>query len=207
VLAFASTVHAADIAMYRDRDGRAVYVNAEDRDLRTAVKQGGVAAGLRLVESRKHGLPEIDQYIETVARQQNLDPKLVRAVIEVESAWNVKARSRKGALGLMQLMPGTADEFHVRDPFDARENIRAGVAYLRNLLDRFDQNLTYALAAYNAGETAVAKRKGVPPFEETRTYLARISTLYGRLQAQAVPDRGAVLRSEINGRVAYTNLN
>ena len=102
-------------------------------------------------------------------------PELVRAIIQVESAFNPRARSDKGAIGLMQLMPGTAADLQVRDPYDPSQNIRGGVEYLRQLLDRYDDNEELALAAYNAGPEAVARHGNqVPPFRETRNYLDRV---------------------------------
>ena len=101
---------------------------------------------------------------------------LVRAVIQAESAFNPRAVSPKGAMGLMQLMPATASDFGVRDPFDPAENIRAGVGYLKSLLTRYSNNVELALAAYNAGPQAVKKYGAVPPYRETRNYIARIQS-------------------------------
>jgi soluble lytic murein transglycosylase-like protein len=109
------------------------------------------------------------------ARRHDLSPDLVRAVIRVESGWNPRAVSAKGALGLMQLMPSTAAEYGVSDPFDPEQNIRAGVAYLRKLIDRFDGKTELALAAYNAGPGAVEKYgRTIPPYKETQSYVRRI---------------------------------
>ncbi len=103
------------------------------------------------------------------------NPHLVRAVIQQESAFNPNARSNKGAMGLMQLMPATAAELGVTDPYNPSENIRGGVAYLKGLLVKFQQNVELALAAYNAGPTAVTKYGAVPPYRETKDYVARIT--------------------------------
>jgi len=116
-----------------------------------------------------------DDLIDTHARAHGLNPVLVRAVIEAESAFDPQAVSRVGAMGLMQLMPGTARELGVSDPFDPDDNIRGGTKYLRTLLDRFDGNVRLALAAYNAGPSAVERYDDVPPYRETRSYVEKIA--------------------------------
>ncbi len=121
---------------------------------------------------------ELQDLIEGYSRQFDLDPMLVRAIIQVESAYDPRAVSRKGAIGLMQLMPATAAELRVADPYDAADNIRGGTTYLRQLLDQFDGQLELALAGYNAGPQAVRRYGGVPPYEETRNYVSRVLRLY-----------------------------
>jgi soluble lytic murein transglycosylase-like protein len=116
--------------------------------------------------------------IDKISAQHGVDAKLVRAVIQVESAYQQTARSRKGAMGLMQLMPATAKEYGVKDPYDPESNIEGGIKYLKTLLLRLP--LAYALAAYNAGEAAVERFHGIPPYPETRNYVARIVQLAGR---------------------------
>jgi len=106
-----------------------------------------------------------------------VDPLLVRALIQVESNYQPKARSPRGAMGLMQLMPSTAKEYSVRNPFDPRANIEAGIKHLKSLIDRFGVEI--ALAAYNAGEGAVQKFNGIPPYRETQAYVSRILSLAG----------------------------
>lgn len=113
--------------------------------------------------------------IASVSEAQGVNPLLVRAVIEVESNYRPRARSRKGAMGLMQLMPATARAYRVRKPFDPKANIEAGVRHLKTLIDRWGVEL--ALAAYNAGEGAVERFKGIPPYRETRSYVSRILSL------------------------------
>ncbi|HEY0782628.1 MAG TPA: lytic transglycosylase domain-containing protein [Thermoanaerobaculia bacterium] len=120
----------------------------------------------------------LEPLINRHSDRQNLDPRLVKAVIQVESGYNRNARSNKGAKGLMQLMPETAVELAVHNPYDADENLRGGTAYLRQLLDRFAGRLELAVAAYNAGPGAVERHHGVPPFAETRDYVQHVLALY-----------------------------
>lgn len=121
---------------------------------------------------------ELAEMIERYARARALEPKLVKALIQAESGYNVQALSNKGAMGLMQLMPGTATELAVDDPYDPDQNIRGGTAYLRSLLDRFGHKIELALAAYNAGPGAVDRHSGIPPYQETRAYVRRVLGLY-----------------------------
>ncbi|MBS0001984.1 MAG: lytic transglycosylase domain-containing protein [Thioalkalivibrio sp.] len=124
------------------------------------------------------GAGPFDGIIVREAHSRNLDPLLVKSVIWVESCFDQYAVSRVGAHGLMQLMPATAAELGVTDRFDPAQNIRGGVTYLAWMLERFDQNLDLALAAYNAGPGAVERHSGVPPFAETRNYIERIHAHY-----------------------------
>jgi hypothetical protein len=116
-----------------------------------------------------------ERIIAEAAARHSLDPRLLAAVIQVESNFRPLARSPKGAMGLMQLMPGTARQYAVGNAFDAHSNVDAGARHLRSLLDRFD--LSLALAAYNAGEGAVRRFEGIPPYRETQEYVRRILTL------------------------------
>jgi hypothetical protein len=122
--------------------------------------------------------PRYAPIIEKAAAAQGVDAKLVRALIQVESHYESRARSPKGAMGLMQLMPATARRYAVTDPYDPASNIEAGIKHLKSLLERFTEEL--ALAAYNAGEAAVQRFRGVPPYPETRSYVDRILRLAGR---------------------------
>jgi len=121
--------------------------------------------------------------IAAAAARHGVDEAIVRAIIHAESAFNPNALSRVGAQGLMQLMPATARRFGVDNPFDAAQNIQGGVEYLAWLLKRFDGNLTYAAAGYNAGEGNVDKYNGVPPFSETQRYVQRVGVLAERYRA------------------------
>jgi soluble lytic murein transglycosylase-like protein len=136
--------------------------------------------------------------IESNSRRFDLDPLLVRAMIQVESAYDVRALSSKGAIGLMQLMPATAAELRV-DPWDPADNVRGGTRYLRQLLDQFDDDLVLALAGYNAGPRAVSRYGGVPPYEETRNYVRRVLGLYRGSDFADIPSA----RLAASGRKTY----
>ena len=117
-----------------------------------------------------------------MALEFQIDAKLVKAVVRNESCFDKMARSRAGAQGLMQLMPATAEELGVIDPFDSVQNIRGGTKYLSSLMKKYNNNLTLALAAYNAGPGSVAKYDGVPPFPETQRYIERVMKTYREYQ-------------------------
>jgi len=136
-----------------------------------ALEQAAPTGGL--LETTPYG-----EIISAVSEAHGVDPLLVRALIQVESNYRPKAKSPRGAMGLMQLMPSTAKEYKVRNPFDPRANIEAGIRHLKALLDRLGST-QMALAAYNAGEGAVAKFNGIPPYQETRDYVTRILALAG----------------------------
>jgi soluble lytic murein transglycosylase-like protein len=121
---------------------------------------------------------EIDSSIVMAAARHNVDPNLVRAVVKVESNFNSNAVSRKGAMGLMQLMPSTARSLKVNNPFDPDQNVDAGVRHLKQLLENYGGNVDLTLAAYNAGSGAVARSAGIPHFAETQNYVRRITNLY-----------------------------
>ncbi len=121
---------------------------------------------------------DVDAAIEQAAARHNVDPNLVRSVIKVESNFNPNAVSRKGAMGLMQLMPRTARSLHVTNPFDPQQNVDAGVRHLKSLLESYGGNIKLSLAAYNAGAGAVARSSGVPRFAETQNYVRRITEIY-----------------------------
>jgi soluble lytic murein transglycosylase-like protein len=139
---------------------------------------GAPAATSGDAASAANGPVPYGDLIDKYSKLQGVDARLVRAMIQVESAYKQAARSRKGAMGLMQLMPETARQYAVADPYDPETNIEAGIKHLKSLLTRMPVDL--ALAAYNAGEAAVQKFRGIPPYPETRSYVSRILTIAGR---------------------------
>lgn len=152
----------------------------------------------------------VEKLVREAAERHNVDPALVRAVIETESNWNPGAVSRKGAMGLMQLIPTTAQRFGVNDAFNPKQNVDAGVRYLRTLLERYNGNLDLALAAYNAGEGAVDRAHGVPSYRETRSYVQRVQDAYYRPGSGRLDNaytRANPIHREVNasGRIIFSN--
>ena len=171
----------AQIYAWRDAKGTLV-LSDRPIDAPTAVYEVAGAPAYRTTTPLEQ--PAEDESIESLviqhSQRHSLRPELVRAVIQVESGFNPRATSPKGAMGLMQLMPATARELGVGNPYDPAENIRGGTAYLRQLLDRYDGDERLALAAYNAGAGAVDRYgRAVPPYRETRDYVRRISLKAG----------------------------
>jgi len=167
----------ADIYRYEDDDGIIHFTDAPTdkrfkvfmRDLK---KDRLLRTKLQLASSVNPA--EFDQIISTCAAKYGVSPSLIKAVIHAESGYNPNAISRKGASGLMQLMPGTARSLKVSNSFDPKDNVEGGVKYLRFLLDTFRGDVSLAVAAYNAGLNKVAKYGGIPPYNETRTYVNRV---------------------------------
>src|SRR5712692_5050778 len=139
---------------------------------------GSQASASDFVSGKTFTQQELDAAIDEAAARHNVDPNLVRSVIKVESNFNPNAVSRKGAMGLMQLMPSTARQLKVTNPFDPQQNVDAGVRHLKQLLENYGGDVKLSLAAYNAGAGAVARSAGIPRFAETQNYVRRITNLY-----------------------------
>jgi soluble lytic murein transglycosylase-like protein len=192
-VALAPAAASAQIYAWRDAKGTLVL---SDRKLEEPaavyeVPDTPAAIGVPAYRTTKPISPSaagpFEPYVLEFAARESLRPELVRAVIQVESAYNARATSPKGAMGLMQLMPQTARELGVRDAYDPRDNIRGGTRYLRQLLDKYDGNEQLALAAYNAGAGAVDKYGGrIPPYRETRDYVQKVESRAGRSTPEAV---------------------
>ncbi len=150
-------------------------------DASGTVRYSNIPLHPSLSSRSRHSLPSgsLRALIMSAASRHGINARLVEAIIAVESAFNPRAVSRKGAMGLMQLMPKTARQYAVRNPFDPLQNIQGGLHLLRDLLHRFQGDLRLALAAYNAGEKAVVEYDGIPPYRETREYVKKVLHRYG----------------------------
>jgi len=206
VLAWAPPVQAEKIVAMVDEHGHTISVNAP-------ADEGGVQAArsFRPVRSASAVPPaELDRLVQQAATAKQVDPKLVHSIIQVESGYNPNAVSNKGAMGLMQLIPGTAKRFGVENPFDPGQNIHGGVSYLKYLLNMFKGDVTLSLAAYNAGENSVLRVGGIPAFRETQDYVRKVNYLYGAdfapARRPAQPPRPSIQSYvDAQGVVHYTN--
>jgi soluble lytic murein transglycosylase-like protein len=191
LLAASAAAAHAKIYTYLDADGVRHYTDVPDNNryrLLVLSPHDRTAAGDRYDTMLLAKAGQYDSIIEKAAISASVEPNLLRAVIVVESGFNSRAVSKRGAVGLMQLMPATATRFGVSNPYDPRENVHAGARYLKFLIDRFGQNVRLALAAYNAGEEAVDRNGGqIPPFSETMAYVPRVLKIYQMLREQPRP--------------------
>lgn len=210
----------AQIASYVDGHGKLIYINGDSPAHRRGstmssqpAAAGGATSDVTTSDGESTASPpdRLDRIVKDAAARHSLDPALVKAVISTESSWNPRAISRKGAVGLMQLEPGTAQRFGVGNPFDPEQNVEGGTSYLKTLLDHYNGDLNKSLAAYNAGEHAVDLSRGVPDYPETQQYVRKVTNAYfrpgsGRNPSLWSPPRAPVRRVvESNGQVVYTN--
>src|SRR5262245_43877807 len=206
-VAVPSAIHLASAGAVRliDRDGIVHFTNVpEDSRYRGVRATSGTTVGWFSRADLSWGLYAKD--IREISLQHDVDPVLVQAVVRVESAFNPSAVSRKGAGGLMQLMPRTASALGVPDRFDPRENIRGGVRHLRYLLDRYRGNVAMAVAAYNAGEGAVDFHQGIPPYPETEQYVQRVLRQAGMLETLGRSPGRLYRYSGRDNSLIYSNL-
>jgi soluble lytic murein transglycosylase-like protein len=213
---FSESHQAQEIVRFASSEGKRIYSNTEE--IYRLVKTDRVTEKARLVplDDKSHvaaQLEQIEKWIHEISEQHGVDPELVKAVAKTESNFNPYAVSNKGALGLMQLIPDTAKRFGVTNVFDARQSIEGGVKFLRFLMGMFPDNLPYILAAYNAGENAVLKYKGIPPYRETQAYVRKISQAYSKKGSflvasnQSAADRRITTYRDNSGRVVYSNVD
>ena len=203
---------AGEIVSITDEHGRKIFINAGE----TRAKGGLATRALRRDKAGNASLPppEINDLVEQTASRLQIDPQLVHAIIKVESEYDPKAVSRKGAMGLMQLIPETAQRFGVENPFNPKENIEGGVSYLKYLLDLYRGDLSLSLAAYNAGEGAVQRFGGIPSFVETQDYVRKVTDIYQSVSPQSgtnaagnKPQASAIIRYvDEQGVVHYSNV-
>jgi len=170
---FISNPSPADIYRYRDKDGVWHFTNIKtDKRYKLFIRS--------YRKKPAQYIKDYDGIIKQASRRFRVDPSLIKAVIKAESDFNRKAVSHKGAKGLMQLMPGTANDMKVENPFNPEENIFGGTRYLSLLLDRYKNNKKLSLAAYNAGPEAVETYNGIPPYPETKAFIKRVLRYYNR---------------------------
>lgn len=196
-LFLAVTSVSADIYKFVDENGVVCYTDAPYGKKTQHVSSDKKTRKIEQAAAPVVALPkDYSQYIHKAASKYDLEPDLIKAVIKTESNGNHRAVSRKGAIGLMQLMPSTASDMNVSNPYNPEENIEGGTRYLKYLLERFNGNVTLALAAYNSGPKTVEKYGNVPPIDETRQYVKRILNLYNGKKSYAFSDMSATPREK-----------
>jgi soluble lytic murein transglycosylase-like protein len=200
----------AQLYSWKDASGRVIISDTpKDPSAKTYLVFGSNGTGaFRATKPASTRAAAYDGIITEHATANALSPDFVRAVIQAESAFNPRARSPKGAMGLMQLMPQTAAEYRVLDAYNPAENIRAGVSYLKSLMTRYGNDVSLALAAYNAGPAAVDKYgRTVPPYKETRDYVARITKDTGVTRAVNSPSAIYKIVRVVDGHetISYSN--
>lgn len=200
LFSIASASSYADIYKYVDENGVTYYTNVpQDKDYKKIITE-------RKDTSTREYREYYDEVIHTKASEYGIEPSLVNAIITVESNWNYNALSNKGAMGLMQLMPSTAKDMAVSNPYNPEENIEGGIRYLRFLLDKFN-DVPLALAAYNAGPRTVQEHGGIPAITETRQYVKKVLSIYqGNANNNLYSRRAQIYKVTLeDGTVLFTN--
>jgi soluble lytic murein transglycosylase-like protein len=226
VAGWAAVPARAQLSYYVDDHGNLVYTNDESHPRKAAGEKAPAEKASASLESNRTSLEAratgsaadahplgadvLHQLVQETAHKHNVDPALVSAVISTESNWNTSAISRRGAQGLMQLIPETAQHLGVYNPFDPTQNVEAGVRYLSSLLERYNGDLPKALAAYNAGPAAVDRWRGVPDYRETREYVRKVTSSYFQPGSDRhLPWRAAARpiyrTTRDDGRIVFTN--
>jgi soluble lytic murein transglycosylase len=205
----------ADIRTWRDSDGKVHLSNIDMPDL-PAFRGSNKITRSQPVR-RSYSVPRAggysatgryDELIHDAAERFGVDYRLIKAVIHAESAFDHRAVSRKGAQGLMQLMPSTARDLRVSDPFDPRQNVYGGTRYLKQMLQRYDNDVSLSLAAYNSGPSTVERYGGVPPYRETVSYIRKVKSLMNRYDREPAPRQQAdskLYKVVKNGREMYSS--
>lgn len=210
-LLFIASIASSDVYKYIDENGVICYTDAPLGKKTEKVLAQKPQNENSLVPAVFYS--EYDHYIQKAAQKYEIEPELIHAVIKTESNGNHRAVSRKGAKGLMQLMPSTASDMNVGNPFNPEENIEGGTKYLRYLLEKFNGNVTLALAAYNSGPKTVEKYGNIPPITETQQYVKKVFALYNGKKNYGVSDpaplkeQPAVIHKIVleDGTILFTN--
>ena len=208
-----TTARADQIVVLLDEHGHKIYVNTGEPSTRVDWMTRGF--GSRTSATSGSIPAKIDELVEQTASRFQMDPELIRAIVRVESGYNPKAVSNKGAMGLMQLIPETAHRFGVVNPFDPKQNLEGGVNYLKYLLGLFGGDLSLSLAAYNAGEHSVQRSGGIPAIPETQNYVRKVTSIYqtggapapGKTTPKEPPKVPITRYVDEYGVVHYTNVD
>ena len=203
VAALSLPLWADEIVTVTDQDGRRIFINTGETPAQGGWKANAPSGGK---PGAAAPTPEISNLVEQTANSHQVDPQLVDAIIKVESQYDPMALSNKGAMGLMQLIPETAQRFGVANPFDPKDNIQGGVSYLRHLLDLFGGDLPKSLAAYNAGEGAVERSGGIPSYAETKDYVRKVTRIYQSSSPTGAHAAPIVRYVDERGVVHYSNV-
>jgi len=203
IFAHSLPLWADEIVAITDQNGRRIFINTGGTPAQGSWKTNASSTGKVATAAPT---PEISGIVEQTANRLQVDPQLVDAIIKVESQYDPMALSNKGAMGLMQLIPETAQRFGVANPFDPKDNIQGGVSYLKHLLDMFGGDLPLSLAAYNAGEGAVERSGGIPSYTETKDYVRKVTRIYQSSSQTGAHAAPIVRYVDERGVVHYSNV-